>query len=112
MACTGAILSLFNPEPKLPYAAWLMFVPAIVASLEHQQKAESFAQIGSLAGALDEVEQSLVAIPRDPEQLVFKGLLTLVRDVATEETFAAAEEQVSVVGSSRLAHPYAATVGG
>jgi cytochrome c-type biogenesis protein CcmH/NrfG len=67
-----------------------------VASIEHQQKAESFAQTGNLAGALSEVEQSLAATPRDSEQLVFKGVLqeALGRDAAAEETFAAAEALV------------------
>jgi len=38
----------------------------------------------------------LAAIPRDPEQLVFKGVLqqALGHDAAAEETFAAAEAQV------------------
>jgi len=78
------------------YQRFLAPNPAIVAGLEHQQKADWLAQAGDLAGALNETEQALAAIPRDPEQLVFKGVLqqALGHDAAAEETFAAAEAQV------------------
>jgi tetratricopeptide (TPR) repeat protein len=48
-----------------------------------------------LAGALNEVEQALAAFPRDPDRLVFKGVLqqALGHNAAAEETFAAAEAQ-------------------
>jgi tetratricopeptide (TPR) repeat protein len=82
------------------YQRFLAPNPAIVASLEHQQKADWLAQAGDLAGALNETEQALAAIPRDPEQLVFKGVLqqTLGHDAAAEETFAVAEAQVGREG--------------
>jgi tetratricopeptide (TPR) repeat protein len=82
------------------YQRFLAPDPAIVASLEHQQKAESLAQTGDLAGALNETEQALATIQRDPEQLVFKGVLqqALGSDAAAEEAFAAAEAQAGKEG--------------
>jgi hypothetical protein len=61
------------------YFVYLRFLAPDLAtrtSLEHQKKAESLAQTGDLAGALNEVEQSLAATPRNPDQLTFKGILS------------------------------------
>ncbi len=82
------------------YRRFLALDPATVASLQHEQKAESLAQAGDLAGTLNEVEQSQAAAPRDPERLVFKGVLlqALGRNAAAEETFAAAEAEMGQEG--------------
>jgi hypothetical protein len=92
----AAVAALLLALLYFVYQRFLAPDPATVASLEHQQKAENLAQTGDLAGALNEVEQSLVATPRDPDRLVFKGVLlqALGHTTAADEAFAAAEAQV------------------
>jgi hypothetical protein len=89
----GAVLLL--ALLSFAYQRFLAPDPATVASLEHQQTAERLAQAGDLAGALNEVELALAASPRDPDPLIFKGVLqqALGYDAAAEETFATAEAQ-------------------
>jgi len=96
----AAVAALLLALLYFVYQRFLAPDPATVASIEHQQKAESLAQAGSLVDALNEVEQSLAATPRDADQLVFKGVLqqALGRNAAAEETFAAAEAELGKEG--------------
>lgn len=75
------------------YQRFLAPDPATRERLEHQHNAEDLAIEGDIAGALSEVEQALVVAPGAPYLAVFKGVLQqdLGQDVASGETFAAAE---------------------
>jgi tetratricopeptide (TPR) repeat protein len=90
---TGGLLVLLLAILSLVYQRFFAPDPALLASVRHQQTAESLAQAEDWAGALAEAEQALAALPGDPERLILKGILQqkLGKNESAEKTFDTAE---------------------
>jgi hypothetical protein len=91
---TGAVLLL--ALLSFGYHRFFAPDPALVASLRHKEAADGLALAGDWAGALNEVELALAAMPSNTDGLVLKGIVqqSLGQNEAAEETFAVAEARL------------------